>query len=412
MNTLSDDQLLEREAELTAIAALLERGTAGTGTCLTLEGPAGVGKTRLLGAARAIGRDEGYRVLSARAGEREREYSLGVLRSLFEPAIRAADDAELETLWSGPAAICRPLLEQGSLPAGGTPDSSFAIFNGFLAAARALAAEQPLLLAIDDLHWVDGPSLGYLDFLARRIEDEPIVVVATLRPNEPGSDAALIASLISEPHGSCLHPQPLTAAGSATALRSRLGDGLGDPRGPRGARADRRQSAAAQRDRPDARASRPPTGPSRSAPTHCTSSARGRSPAASRFASSRAGAGGRALAEAAAVLGEEALLGQAVELAGLGVDEAEQAALDLVRLEVLMPGSRVQFVHPVVRAAVYESLAAPERARLHARAVEILTAAGAPPERLAGHLLELDPAGDPRAGHDPQGGRRAGGGRR
>ncbi len=79
----SDYPLLERERELEEIERALARGSSGEGLCLIIEGPAGLGKTRLLDAAHGLAQDEGYRVLGARAGEREREYSWGAVRSLL-----------------------------------------------------------------------------------------------------------------------------------------------------------------------------------------------------------------------------------------------------------------------------------------------------------------------------------------
>ena len=95
------------------------------------------------------------------------------------------------------------------------------------------------------------------------------------------------------------------------------------------------------------------------------------------------------------MLGEEAQLIRAVELAGLDEEAADQAALELVRLEVLRPGIKVQFVHPVVRSAIYDWLPAPERVRLHRSAIEIMRRVSAPASLIANHLLRVDPADDP-----------------
>jgi len=95
------------------------------------------------------------------------------------------------------------------------------------------------------------------------------------------------------------------------------------------------------------------------------------------------------------VLGEEAQLIRAVELAGLDEAAADAAALELVRLEVLRPGIKVQFVHPVVRSAIYDGLPAPERVRLHRNAIAIMRRVSAPASLIANHLLRVDPAADP-----------------
>ena len=389
----SDYPLLERERELDEIERALARGAGGEGLCLIIEGPAGVGKTRLLDAAHGLAQDEGFRLLSARAGEREREYSWGTVRSLFEPILIASDEAELDELWSGPAAAGRSLLEGTVAPTEGTPDSSFAIFNSLYWLTRRLADRQPLLLAIDDLHWVDGASLGFLEFLSRRIGELPVVLAATLRPNEPGSDMTVIAALTAEPHAAVVRPQPLTPAGSAGALRERLGGAA---------------SEVVLREGHDVTGGNPlllselartleVEGEGSEGAVAGNIAALG-SRAVARTVEvrlARAGEDARRLAEAAAVLGEEAQLIRAIELSGLSEEAADKAALELVRLEVLRPGIKVQFVHPVVRSAIYDGLPAPERVRLHRNAIAIMRRVSAPASLIANHLLRVDPAADP-----------------
>jgi DNA-binding CsgD family transcriptional regulator len=390
--SFSDYPLLERDRELTDIERALAKGVDGDGLCLMIEGPPGVGKTRMLESARSLAQDEGYRVLAARSGEREREYSWGVVRNLFEPIVISADPDELDELFAGPAAACRSLIEGTAMVTEGTPDSSFAIFNGLYALTRRLSDREPLLIAIDDLHWVDGSSLGFLEFLSRRLAAMPVILAATLRPNEPGTDVALIASLSAEPHALVLRPQPLSEKASATALRSRLGDDT---------------AAGVVREGHEVTGGNPLL----LSELARTLELEGRGGKTTQLAGNlaalgsravartvevrvaRAGEAGRRLAEAAAVVGEQAQLSRAIELAGLEQGEADEAALDLVRLEVLKPGTRVQFVHPVVRAAIYDGLAAPERMRLHREAIEIMQRVSAPATLIANHLLRVDPEG-------------------
>ena len=75
------EQLEERDGEVAAVERVL-----GGGGGLLIEGPPGIGKTRLLGAARA--RADGRRVLSARGSELERDFPFAVVRQLLEPVVR------------------------------------------------------------------------------------------------------------------------------------------------------------------------------------------------------------------------------------------------------------------------------------------------------------------------------------
>jgi len=86
-------RLLERERELARIEQLADEAIAGRGQAVAIEGPPGVGKTRLLEAGRDYARQAGMQVLTARATELERSFSFGVVRQLFAPAL-------LEACWS------------------------------------------------------------------------------------------------------------------------------------------------------------------------------------------------------------------------------------------------------------------------------------------------------------------------
>jgi len=79
--------LLERDDELEHVEAALAQARAGRGRIVVVEGPAGIGKTALLAAARTAAADEGMRVLRARANELERDFVFGVVRQLFEPPL-------------------------------------------------------------------------------------------------------------------------------------------------------------------------------------------------------------------------------------------------------------------------------------------------------------------------------------
>ena len=93
--------LVQREEELAAVAALLRRARSGEGGALLLQGPPGIGKTALLDAAAGTG--SGVAVLRGRGGDVERELSFGLVRELFEPVMRAARAAAGAAGWPGAA---------------------------------------------------------------------------------------------------------------------------------------------------------------------------------------------------------------------------------------------------------------------------------------------------------------------
>jgi predicted ATPase len=168
--------LLEREGELAAIDGLLE---AGSGV-LVVEGASGIGKTALLEAARCRAEGHGFVVLRARGSELEAGFAFGVVRQLFERCLLDAGRVEQEALVSGPAAAVGSLFRGDVVGAGGD-DRSFAVLHGLFWLAVNLAAERPVLIVVDDVHWADGPSLRWLGYLAPRLEGLPIVLIVALR---------------------------------------------------------------------------------------------------------------------------------------------------------------------------------------------------------------------------------------
>ena len=77
-------------------------------------------------------------------------------------------------------------------------DTSFALLHGLYWLTANLSAVQPLLLAVDDAHWVDDPSLRWLTYLARRMEGLSVGLVVALRPCDPASAGAPLLALRAE----------------------------------------------------------------------------------------------------------------------------------------------------------------------------------------------------------------------
>ena len=108
-------RLLERQSELALIEDRIGAATEARGSLLLIEGPAGIGKTELVNAARERAAAAGMEVLSARGGELERSLGLGIVRQLFEARLAAAPAAERRKLLAGAASLAASAL--GSEPA-------------------------------------------------------------------------------------------------------------------------------------------------------------------------------------------------------------------------------------------------------------------------------------------------------
>ena len=170
--------LLEREREIAALERLLDRTRESRGAVVLIEGPAGIGKSRLLAAARE--RARGMTVLTARCSELEREFSFGAVRQLFEPLAR--DPAQRERLLAGAAAAA----EGCSARRMATRKARSPSCTGSTGRRSISAEEQPVVIAIDDLHWSDRPSLRFVAYLATRLEGAPVLVAASVRSDRPG----------------------------------------------------------------------------------------------------------------------------------------------------------------------------------------------------------------------------------
>jgi DNA-binding CsgD family transcriptional regulator len=391
----STNLLLEREAQVAALRAVADAARGGGGRFVVIEGSAGLGKTRLLAEARTIAGSTGMRVLAARGGELEGEFAYGIVRQLFEPVLASVSpDLRMELL-AGPAALIEPLF--GASQLAGSQDAPaegfFAILHGLYWLAANAAFQQPTLLSVDDLHWADSPSLRWLLYLTRRLEGVPLLVAAgTRRPEGESRDPTLVAELIADPQATAIRPEPLGRTSIAVLARELHGLNPDE--------AFCAALEAATGGNPlfvgavlDAVA-REGTSPTAE---HVSRLLEIGAQGVSRFAGlrlARLPSQALGLLRAASIFGDGIELRRAAALAGLDAGELGPAAAALVRLDLLRRGDPLEFFHPVVRRAVYETLDVVERAAAHRLAAELLLDAGALPESAGSHLLRVTPQAD------------------
>ena len=345
--------LLEREVELAALDALIAAVPAG-GRVVVVEGPAGIGKTRLLAETRRRAASAGLQVLAARGSELELEFSYGAVRQLFEPLLAAASPEERGELLAGPASLAMPIFDPASLLAEPDSQSSLAMLHGLFWLTANLAERRPTVLAIDDLHWCDRASLGWLTYVLPRLEGLSLLIVVGLRPAEPGADNAQLGRIATDPLAIVLRPGALSEEATGRLMTAALDSDVDaafriafhDASGgnPLLVRELANAVAAEGFALTDANVSR-----LRELSGHGVARA-----VSLRLA--RLPAATRSLARAVAVLGDDADLRLAAALAGLGEATAADAAADLAGIEILRRGTPLAFVHPVVRSAVYSEL--------------------------------------------------------
>jgi DNA-binding CsgD family transcriptional regulator/tetratricopeptide (TPR) repeat protein len=383
-----DPHLLERDVELQHIGALLDDAREGRGGVAVVEGMAGAGKSSLVAATRE--RAAGLRILSASGSEFEREFAFGAIRQLFEPLLAPAKPRERARLLSGAAAPAEWVIAPNGDDTAARAEAGFAVLNAVYWLAANVAQDVPLLLVVDDLHWVDEASVRSLSHLGRRLADLPIALVVALRPDEPGAPAALLDEVRALPGVARVSPRPLSAAAVAKVVRARA------------ARAADELCAAchaASRGNPlylqellrTLEADGSLTAPGAAAAVERASVPTLADRVARRIA--RVSGDAPVLARAMAVLGDGEALRTAADLAELSQEDAATIARELVAIEVLSGDDPFAFVHPLVRRSVYDGLSVTDRDAAHETAARLLAGANAPREAVAAHLAATRPAG-------------------
>ncbi len=388
--------LLERGLELERVEAALALGEAGVGSVLLVEGPAGIGKTRLIAAASALARSRGGVVCSARGAESEREFAFGIVRQLLGPVLAGATSEQRGSLLAGGAgravaALRLPTVGLGRRGGERAGVDAAAMVYGLYWVLASLAEGGPLLVCVDDAQWADAPSWRFVNYLARRVDELAVTLVIAVRTGETAGVERWHAELASD--ASVLALGPLSAGACAELVR----DGLGGE--PELAFCDACHFVTAgnpfflseliaelRRDRV--------------APTAANAGRVGglRLAGVARSVLAqvvRLGANASELARAVAVLGAGARPHWPGCLAGLGERPAAVATDLLVGAGVLRYGATVEFVHPLIQSAVYDSIPPARRALAHAQAARLLRIEGAEAQRVAAQLLLADPAGDP-----------------
>jgi DNA-binding CsgD family transcriptional regulator len=170
---MTDHELVGREPELAELDRFLECCAEGS-YALQIEGSPGMGKTALWLEALAAARRRSTIVLTARPVEIETKLSFAGLTDLLEPV--------LEDVLPALPTPQRRAFEVALLiaPARAQPDQR-TVAAAFLTALRTLAEDRQVLVAIDDLQWLDSSSKEVVGFAARRLASEPVGFVVTRR---------------------------------------------------------------------------------------------------------------------------------------------------------------------------------------------------------------------------------------
>ncbi len=210
------DVVIGRDSELDELEAFVGSVPDRAGG-LIVSGEAGAGKTTLWRAGLEMAEERLHRVLVARPAESEVQLSFAALRDILDTAYERVSQ-RLPAPQRHALAIAL-LHEQ---PGTAAPDPG-AVAAGLLGALRLLSSETPVLLAIDDVQWLDAPSSRALEFVVRRLGEEPIGLLLTRRTARNTESSRAFERAFGEERLARILVGPLSAGALHLLLRTRLG---------------------------------------------------------------------------------------------------------------------------------------------------------------------------------------------
>ena len=221
MTQTATTDTVERRPESAAIRSFLERALSEPAG-LVIEGEAGIGKTTLIRSAAGAAAADGFRVLATRGAPTEVQYAFAAVADLLrdiEPDVLA----DLPEVQRDALSAVLVLDDSASHPA-----SERVVAAAFLSVIQRLATEAPLLLCIDDAHWLDTSSQMVIGFAARRFA-ATIPRIGLLAAVRTGSDADVELDLVPRELTQRLRMTPLTLGGTHKLIVARLGRALPRP---------------------------------------------------------------------------------------------------------------------------------------------------------------------------------------
>jgi DNA-binding CsgD family transcriptional regulator/tetratricopeptide (TPR) repeat protein len=175
-----------REQELSSLREAFESARSGRATAAFVNGSAGVGKTRLVGELTRHAGATGATVLTGSAVAITDAPPFGPFLAAMRSGARRVSDSEV-------SALLRSWLQRlGDADTGGRPVQ---LIDLLFQLVVDLAAVHPLVLVLEDLHWADRSTRDLLTYLVANLEDEPVLVVATLRTDSPAHPPEFLAGL-------------------------------------------------------------------------------------------------------------------------------------------------------------------------------------------------------------------------
>ncbi|MDV9178226.1 AAA family ATPase, partial [Streptomyces sp. W16] len=396
--------LWERDEEVAGVVEAIDALCAdqsSSGSLLVVRGEAGFGKTALLAETRRIAEERNCVVWQARGGETLRSVPFNVVRQLLQPALLSLMPEEAREYLGDWYDIAGPAL--GIAEPGERQADPQGVCDGLVAAVRRLAKrEWPLVLLIDDAHWADQETLRWLAAFAERLDDLSVLVVVARRPDEVTGERGRYLDAIAALTGHAItHLNALTPRATAGLTRATVGPHADDPfcrevwAVTGGNPYETVELLAKVQD-----SQLEPVEPSAAELRALNRSSRGGG-----LVARLDGLGTEAtrFAWAAAILGTGISEKLVARLATISGDEAARCAKLLCNARILTapdPAAsqadvgELEFVHPLIASAVYDSIPGGWRTAMHGIAAQVVTDSGRGAAAASRHLLQVHPEED------------------
>ncbi|MFF9347441.1 BREX system ATP-binding domain-containing protein [Streptomyces sp. NPDC014734] len=377
-------ELFGRTEESKIITEMLESAKAGAGSGALIDGIIGTGKTSLLRWAEEAARERDMMVLSATASLTEQHFALGVVHQLLATLPETAQGWERAFAASGAAD-------------GGAATPAYPLLAELCAGVGRAARRTPILLTVDSVQHTDRQSLLWLGFLSRRLDNLPVLLLATKRCGETASDQHLLVEFmggIRPDHHIHLHDlSPSAAFDLATALcghsHASVNALVTDTGGNPYLLTEQIRAVPTGHDCPL------PGGTGQSPDIPADRTAAGPPDAKMRLEAvkerimcmlRRLAPHGLEVARAATLLDPPLDPSILAELCDVPTEEACRSLSRLTESGLLCPRD-MKFRHPLLAGLLYRDIPCAERAELHRLAARFMWRHNAPREEIAAHLL-------------------------
>jgi DNA-binding CsgD family transcriptional regulator/tetratricopeptide (TPR) repeat protein len=386
-------QLVGRDPELELLDGMLGEASEGASRFAFVSGEPGIGKSSLLGEIAARAEERDWLVLQGRATELERELPFGLLIDAFDAYLESLDSRAYDRLAADQLDELGAVFPSLRRLSAGVSDpvtagERFRAHHQVRELIERLAARQPVLILLDDIHWSDGASLELLGHLLRRRPEAAVMVVGTLRTGQAASGiASPMESAARSGEAELIALGPLGESDAGRLLGRKNGGELGRLYRESGGNPFYLLQLAR----------RETSGSMAAAPVPTTDDVPATVMTAIAAELHRLPETTRTFAQAAAVAGDPFELDLAVEAGAIFDDQAlaaldELIASDLVRATEIPRSFR--FRHPLVRSAIYASCPPGVKLAAHERAADALARRDAPAAVRANHVEQAARFGD------------------